>query len=207
MQDNRLLTLHHELLYPAFLGAALFEFARRFIPGVEHFDISWFQQNLLWIATSLWFVIYFSVAFLSLAKTASTPDLASKFGLPSFFANLIEISLIVGISGLIIESHGLSDNAAHGLSDKAAAAAAEPKLNYFFIFLGWILIPFTGGISNWFSGRHVRWLISFPAIAIGVVGMAWGYANRWDIDCGYLLSLVFAYGLLFAYCVSVAKNP
>src|SRR5271166_884651 len=93
-KPTRYLVLHHELLYPAFLGAVLFEFARKIIEDgfAEFFSkviYGGLSNELLWFLSALWFLLYFTVAFFALAET-KTPD---KFGICSFIANLLEIGV------------------------------------------------------------------------------------------------------------------
>src|SRR5580692_8086377 len=84
---GKLHTLHRDLFYPAFLGAVLFEFSRSIISDWNA-GIHW-----LWFFSALWFIAYFSAAFLSLDR-ADRKD----FGVIPFFANFSEIGLILYIS-------------------------------------------------------------------------------------------------------------
>jgi hypothetical protein len=190
---NRLLTLHHELLYPAFLGAALFEFTRRLVPGLVHDGFLWFETNALWIATSLLFMLYFSVAFLALAEAVDAKS--DKFGCVSFAANLAEISLILGISVLLIDNN----------APQEGESLAPKTLNYLFVYISWILIPLTGGISNGFSDRPVRWAVSIIPGVIGLVGIVWGYQSGWDLGGRYWILLSVMYASFVVYCHSVDK--
>jgi hypothetical protein len=178
---NRLVILHHELLYPAFLGAVLFEFAKR--PIVDGFA----KLNVLWFLSALWFVLYFSVAFLALSEAHETDagrtDAEGRtFGRIPFFANLGEIAVIlaVAVSNELIETPGFHD------------------LNHLIIYASWVLLPLTAGISNHFSGRSVYLGLSVAAFLVGVIGLmlVWtGYSN----NCSYLVLLLVMYWLLLQY--------
>jgi hypothetical protein len=196
--NEKLLALHHELLYPAFLGAALFEFARKIVHGLVPLDfpcfssnLQWFSSNRLWLATALWFILYFSVAFLALAQTAETPEKAKLFGPWAFVANLAEISVILLVSVAL----ALIEN-----SDKPSAppstAVHHIELNYPGIYLGWLLIPITGSASNWFSYRDVYVVISGIAIIVGLLGL-------FKVGIPYFILLIIAYILLALYLWSV----
>lgn len=169
---HKLFALHHELLYPAFLGAALFEFARRVI---EDYAII----NSVWFFSGLWFVLYFSIAFIALAETKP-----NSFGLIPFFANLFEIlvilNAIVSIS-LVAQDH----------------AQAAPELRYFGIYLSWILIPITAVVLNICARRTVHTALSLGAIVIALIGLRWG--QNIEIYRGLLFLM---YLLLFAYVLS-----
>jgi hypothetical protein len=191
---GRLLTLHHELLYPAFLGAALFEFARRLVPVSSQLGFSWLASNFLWVATSLWFMLYFSVAFLALAETSENSE-KYQFGFWSFITNLLEISLILLVSVLLIGA------------EPELGKSYDQTLNYKVIFWGWLLIPITGGISNKLSGRHVRWWVTVPAILIGSIGLLSGCLLDGEIGRLYWILLAGMYFLLFCYFRSVHADP
>jgi hypothetical protein len=182
---NKLLTMHRELLYPGVLGAALFEFGKTFAKtAVTEPE----KLSLLPVASSLWFLLYFSAAFLALVA-ADTDLMRDRFGKVSFFANLAEIGIILLVS-LCIE-----------IPD----AAGNPRLNYWLIYLSWILIPLTGGLSNACSGRTIRTALSLAAIGIGCFGLS--NAERGADHYGpalffmYLLLIVY-YRIAFARCPS-----
>jgi hypothetical protein len=168
---HKLFALHHELLYPAFLGAALFEFARRVI---EDYAII----NSVWFFSGLWFVLYFSIAFIALAETKP-----QSFGLISFFANLFEILVIL--------------NAIVSISLVAQDHAAAPELRYFGIYLSWILIPITAVVLNICARRPIHTALSLGAIVIALIGLTWGQ----NIET-YRVLLVLMYLLLFAYVLA-----
>jgi hypothetical protein len=178
---NKLVILHHELLYPAFLGAVLFEFAKRPI-------VDWFAKlDVLWFLSAFWFVLYFSAAFLSLADAqendANISNISErKFGRVPFFANLLEIVVLlaVAVSNELIERPGFHD------------------LNHLINYASWVLLPITAGISNHSSGRPVYLGLSVAAFLVGVIGLVLnctGYSNK----CSYFVLLMVMYFLLFVY--------
>jgi hypothetical protein len=179
--SNKLVILHHELLYPAFLGAVLFEFSKK--PIVDGFS----KLGVLWFLTALWFVLYFSAAFLALAEAHKTDEGITdikkrKFGRIPFFANLAEIAVLlaVAVSNELIESPGFHD------------------LNHVIIYASWIALPLTAWVSNHFSGRPVYAGLSVAAFAMGAIGfllICTGYSNQWS----YLVLLLVMYGLLLEY--------
>ena len=174
--NEKLHALHHELFYPAFLGAVLFEFVRAF---AQH------SLGLLWFLSALWFVVYFSVAFLALGKTVP-----GKFGIIAFAANFLEIALILYVA-FSFEPHANS-----GQSDHSAAA----NLKYNIIFLGWFFIPITAAISNYNSGRIVHGTISIVAMLVAVIGW-FLWCNDPDLGGIYWGLLGVMYLLLVPYFV------
>jgi hypothetical protein len=175
---HKLFALHHELLYPAFLGAALFEFARRVIEDYALINSAWFFSGL-------WFVLYFSVAFLALAATEP-----KSFGLVSFFANLFEISII--LNAIVSISLVAQDHAPNG---------AAPVLKYFGIYLSWLLIPITAVVLNICARRTIHTALSLCAIVIALIGMIWGQ----DIET-YRVLLFVMYLLLVAYICATFRS-
>jgi hypothetical protein len=148
LHKNKLLKLHHELFYPAFLGAVIYDFARKV---AEEWSSGF---DYLQLFSVLFFIAYFSAAFLSLAEAEEDENAIPpfKFGFIAFIANFFEIGLILYISTLIA-------------SPKFDAARYDEV--YFF----WIAIPLTAFISNIYSGRRVRKLLSGTAFAVGLMGL------------------------------------
>lgn len=204
---TKLLTLHHELLYPAFLSAALFEFAKAVLARVAPYHAALYQAVLggplgqvvasaisritfldcLWFFSALFFLLYFSAAFLALSE-ADEPENRAAFKFPSFAANLVEIGIILVVSILI-------------------APTDEPLhisyLNYSLIYVSWVLIAFTGGVSNFFSNRKVRFILSLAAIAMGCLGLF----VVGDTKAGYTILLATMYFLLVIYLCTVFHGP
>jgi hypothetical protein len=178
---HKLLALQHELLYPAFLGAALFEFAKKIIEDFPNI-------NLLWLSSGSWFVLYFSVAFLSLAE--AKPE---KFGGKSFFANLLEIGVILkAVVSISLIAPAADHNSQH--------AVHCPQLNYTGIYLSWILIPITALASNFWSDRTVRTAISIAAVLLGIIGLCSGQTS-------YPFLLFLMYLLLAVYYIIALVDP
>jgi hypothetical protein len=182
---ERLLTLHHELLYPAFLGAALFEFAKQVFPDgtSKFFTTELFHDGItdapvVWFLTALFFLLYFSVAFLALSDAEKKPN---KFSGVSFVANLFEIGVIL----LVSISIATIDTSSHNIS----------SINYTFIYTAWMLMPICGGVSNLFSGRTVHTMLSIGALIMGILGLA--FVKTWSL--GYYVLLLVMYFLLFVY--------
>jgi hypothetical protein len=185
-KNRRLLVLHHELLYPALLGAALFEFTQNLEPLGSAFDIlpdSW--SRFLRLASALWFMLYFSVAFLALPEMAARKQQAWQFGRWSFAANLVEVFFILFVAFAIIETMRIG------------------SVNYPAIFWGWLVIPVTGGIANCCSGRPIHWHLSCIAMFVGGTGLIWGYTFGWDIERNYTDILFVMYILLICYFLVV----
>jgi hypothetical protein len=181
--QNRLLILHHELLYPAFAGAALFEFAKK----VAEVGIA--QVESLWFFSALWFLLYFSVAFLALAAAQKREDETGKqqFGIASFFANLVEIGVI------LYTTVGLEVTNTH---------TQAQELNYTLVYVAWMAIPATAAISNFCSGRAVHTVLSVCAFAVGAVGFFWVKEAAY----GYSVLLFIMYLLLLGYyCVVFSR--
>jgi hypothetical protein len=185
-ERNKFLTLHHELLYPAFAGAALVEFAEKLVNEGITFEAA----HLLWMASALWFLLYFSVAFLGLAE-ADEPETRGEFGPRAFTANLAEIGVILWVSLRIVSFD----------------TANLPHLRYWLIYLSWILIVLTGGMSNYFSARAVRGALSIGAMVVGALGLIAllvGWLRRGNPEtalnsCYYLAALAIMYVLLGLY--------
>ncbi len=171
--SDKLLVLHHELLYPAFAGAALFEFA----DNVARHGYS--KPDLLWAATAVWFLFYFCIAFLALAE-ANVAGRERKFGVLSFAANLAEIIIILAVSVSLVPD-----------------ANAPRQIDYNFVYWGWVWLPITGGVSNFCSDRPVRTAISVCAI---VIGLCWRYFAP---VTAYPGALVLMYLLMLVYIISV----
>jgi hypothetical protein len=188
-ERNKLLTLHHELLYPAFLGAALVEFAERI--AKEGIDC----DSLPWLISALWFLLYFSVAFLGLAE-ADEDTKRDTFGKTAFWANLFEIGIILGVSVFI---------------ERIDSATKEHYLRYWLIYGSWMAIPVTGGVSNYYSARPVRMALSAAAFLVGLVGLcveaasAKGYIT-WTAGY-YWIALIVMYLLLLLYFETIFGKP
>jgi hypothetical protein len=169
---NKLLALHNDLLYPAFAGAALFEFA----DNLARNGFAW--SDLLWAASGSWFLFYFSAAFLTLKEARK-----EKFGLPSFVANWVEIGIILFV-----------------------CVSVEPEssrsIHYDRVYWSWVLIPITGGTSNFCSDRPVRTLLSLGTIGIGLLSR---YVWSWS-DGAYEWELLFMYVLLALYLLAVFER-
>jgi uncharacterized membrane protein len=198
-RNEKLLALHQELLYPAFLGAVLFELARKIIPGLITLDCHWFFANSRWLATALWFVLYFSVAFLALHTTAKTTGGPEKFGRASFFANLVEIAVILLVSvaiSLVEDPNSLTPS----------RSTHDPELQYRGVFLAWMLIPITAAVSNHYSGRPIHCRISIVAGVIGGVGLLFLFVG-WKVRSEYWIVLAIMYSLLLAYYSIVFRPP
>jgi hypothetical protein len=174
-QRNKLLTLHHELLYPAFLGAALVEFAER----VAKDGIDW--SSVPWLVSALWFLLYFSVAFLALAE-ADDDTKRGAFRGGAFAANLAEIAVILLVSVFI---------------EQVDTSTKVHVLRYWLIYLSWIAIPLTGSLSNNCSGRTVHIGLSYAAGTAGAVGLLLLWAEASTI--WYWAILTFMYVLLGIY--------
>lgn len=189
VERNKLLTLHHELLYPGFLGAALVEFAER----VANHGID--GDSVPWLISALWFLLYFSVAFLALAE-ADEDGKREKFGIVAFLANLAEIAVILCVSVYI---------------EREIPGTKTHVLRYWLIYASWIAIPITGGLSNYYSGRPVRAAISVIAIVVGLLGLGVEAASSWNYigwaACYYWAALVVMYLLLFLYFRTVFQDP
>jgi hypothetical protein len=168
---GKLLVLHHELLYPAFAGAALFEFADNLArDGLT-------RSDFLWAASALWFLLYFSAAFLALAEAKK-----EKFGLPSFLANLAEIIIILYVC----------------VSVEPDSSHAR-EIHYDRVYWSWVFIAVSGGISNFCSDRPVRTLLSLGAIGIGLLSrFVWSWRGE-----AYGWELFFMYILLALYLIAV----
>jgi hypothetical protein len=179
----RLLTLHHELLYPAFLGAALFEFAKK-IAEEGPFTLlkkiwdDFYGVDAIWFFSGLWFLIYFSAAFLAFTEPTT------KFGWRAFFANLIEIGFILYVTLAIARQD---------------ASGAIIGIDYGLIYITWIAIPVTGGASNLWSDRHVHRVLSVAVILLGAFGLVTYKFGFWHgAGLHYVLQAVM-YVLLLAY--------
>ena len=182
MHANKLLKLHHELFYPAILGAIIYDFARKIGDGwTTGFDCLWFWSIL-------WFIAYFSAAFLSLtvaeederAANQIVGDVRYKFGIIAFIANFFEIVLILYISTLI-------------------TLTQFGPLHYRDVYFFWIVIPLTAFISNAYSERPVRKILSLAAAACGVFGLVIARDSH-DL---YVALLVIMTILLFIYFLQV----
>ncbi len=171
---KKLLPLHQGLIYPAFLGAALVDFAKPFVAA------GWSGLatiNIVWIFSGLWFALYFSVAYLIFFDTDE-----NAFGVVSFIANFVEVTVILATSIAITSSEG-------GLK--------SGDINV--IYISWIIIPITGSLSNYFSGRTVRFILSLAALLIGVAGHCF-FATSIE---AYNIFLTTMYLLLFAYLFTI----
>jgi hypothetical protein len=194
-RNEKLLVLHHELLYPAFLGAVLFEFARKAYPGFLLVDfplitsnIAWFTLNFRWFATALWFMLYFTVAFLALHDTKECARFRDHFGWIPFLANFVEIAAIL----LVLVALSLPHSAELGKTEPL-------KLNYPYIFVVWMLIPVTAAISNYVSRRIVHGAISLAAFVLGLTGYCLNGRVDWEHGYGYWVLLTVIYLPLAAY--------
>jgi hypothetical protein len=176
---HKLYALHHELLYPAFLGAALFEFARRLIEDGS-------AINIVWFFSGLWFVVYFSVAFVALAETPPR-----SFGRIAFIVSFAEIAIILYAIVSISLVAASPDTSGH-------AHSSTPQLNYFGIYLSWILIPITAVILNFCARRTIRTALGVAAIVLAAYGLAAGQSIK-----SYCWLLFLMYLLLFFYLLTV----
>jgi hypothetical protein len=181
-EATKYLTLHQELLYPAFLGAVLFEFAKKIIEDgfFEFFDKvihGGLSNELLWFISALWFLLYFTVAFFALKD----PEARDKFGILAFGANLFEIGVILYVAGSIqlIKPHGYTGG-----------------LNYNGIYWGWIWITITAAASNLFSKRRVHWRLGIIASLVGVFGLA-VVGSRMNGYFGVLSAMYVLLGIYF----------
>lgn len=220
MLHNKLLALHRELLYPAFLGAVLFEFARKIAEMLPDSRAAFWQgifsngfnliciysDQLIWFFTALWFLLYFSVAFLSLsgaerrqaeleavaAQTGTQPQ--NEFCQVAFWANLAEIVLILFVGfGLSVVDRSKDPH------------QALYQVNYFVVFLGWLLIPVTAWISNEFSERSVRQLLSVMSIFFGFFGLLLQRLSMLN-NVVYVWLLIMMYLLLIVYYIAIFKD-
>jgi hypothetical protein len=179
----RLLTLHHELLYPAFLGAALFEFAKKIAEEGPFTLLAklWDEPrgvDSIWFISGLWFLIYFSAAFLAFTEPTK------KFGWGAFLANLVEIGFILYVTLAIARQD---------------ASGALVGIDYGLIYITWIAIPVTGGASNLWSGRRVHVGLSAAVILLGIFGLVTYEFGFWHGAGLHYILQVAMYLLLLAY--------
>jgi hypothetical protein len=158
---GRLLLLHQNLIYPAFLGALLVGFAQLLL-GIEVsrlIEIDW-----LWLLLGLWFILYFCAAYLVLLESHR-----DTFGFWAFTANLIEVLVILFASITITQADPF------GL--KGVKPGYPPTgwptndIEFWKIFASWLVIPLTAAVANWFSNRWTKTLLSLVVMAIAAVGL------------------------------------
>jgi hypothetical protein len=198
-RNEKFLVLHHELLYPAFLGAVLFEFAKKVFPGLLPIDfhwlasnVAWFTLNLRWSLTALWFMLYFTVAFLALHDTQKCAKSKEHFGWIPFLANFAEIAVILLVFVAISPTPPTPSAEEH---------TSEPlKLKYEYIFFAWMLIPVTAAISNYSSRRIVHGTISLLALLSGCIGLCLNGWIDWEHYAAYWVLLVVMYLIVAIYC-------
>jgi hypothetical protein len=192
---DKLLPLHQNLIYPAFLGAALVNFAQLLlgIPISRYLEIDW-----LWLALGLWFILYFGASFLVLLEAQK-----NHFRYLAFLANLAEVFVILFASIAITQADPFSLNGAR--PGYPSATWPTSGIEFWKIFASWLAIPLTAGFANWFSQRPVKVVLSLFAMAIAVVGLCasmHGTASRsFDVK---LTALMFI-ALIF-YFVVLAKD-
>jgi hypothetical protein len=104
------------------------------------------EINCLWFFSALWFIAYFSAAFLTFEET-------EDFGVIAFIANLFEIGLILYISISI------------------ALIKQQELIKYRDVYFCWIAIPLTALVANLYSNRTVRTWLSVAAVTCGLFGL------------------------------------
>jgi hypothetical protein len=190
-RENKLLTLHHELFYPAFLGAVLSEFIWRVYSDIEHSSFELFPR----FASALWFLFYFSAAFLSLVYAERQQEASGKleFGWLAFLAKFLEIGLIVLVS------------LALGVVEKVETHKFDNHL-YEVIYFGWIAIPFTALVANLYSHRAIKTRLSVLAVVVGLVGWSLGRLEVVKPDILYPFLFIVMCAVLFAYFVTLSGH-
>jgi hypothetical protein len=170
------------------LVTSQFEFARKIIEeGFVKFFCKVFRwelsNELLWFISALWFLLYFTVAFLALKD----PKSQHRFNIFAFGANLFEIGVILYVAGSIqlIKLDGYTSG-----------------LKYYGIYWAWILIPITAALSNVFSKRGVHWWLGMIASLIALFGLDF-IGDRMN---GYFGVLIAMYVLLAIYLCRVLRS-
>jgi membrane protein YdbS with pleckstrin-like domain len=172
---DKLQPLLKDLIYPAFLGAALVDFVRPLVVEGEFADA--LHQDPIWFFSGLWFLLYFSIAYSRYSE-------GKKLGWPAFAAGLVEVLIILVTSFIVTSSY---------------KRGQPSQLDYHTIYLSWIGIPITAFLSNYFSSHSIRTVLSVSAIAIGALGCF----QLGDSHEAYAGALFIMYLLLAVYMLTV----
>ena len=181
---EKLLLLHQNLIYPAFLGVLLVNFAQIFldIPSTKYLMIDW-----LWLLLGAWFIFYFCAAYLVLLQARK-----EDFGWWAFCANLFEVIVILIAATTIT---------------KADPFGLNNSIEFSTIFACWLAIPITAAISNGFSNRWIKTLLSLGVVIVAAVGLYKWHFGGPSRDFDQIMTILMVVALILYFLALHAKWP
>jgi hypothetical protein len=191
---TKLLLLHQNLIYPAFLGVLLVNFTQVLlgIPASRLFEIDW-----LWLLLGAWFILYFCAAYLVLLEGRR-----EDFGYWAFLANLVEVVVILFASMAIAQADPF------GL--KGAKPGSTPgwptgDIEFWRIFASWLAIPITAAFANGFSERRIKTPLSVFVVVVAAIGLYLSLAGK-SSRCSDLTLIGLMTIALIVYFVALATD-
>jgi hypothetical protein len=187
----KLYFLMQNLIYPAFAGTLLYNYSQQawwLITGNLPIDPYW--SSPIWLASGLWFLIYFSCAFTEFEEFLD-PAAQKRFGKWAFAWNFLEVVVILV--------------AALAINRTADPNQTLPGNPFLWVGICWALIPATGAASNCGSDRQVRTTLSgavyvvLACAAIAVLGLDF----QWSAV--YIATLAAMWIFLAAYFLMIWK--
>jgi len=181
---EKLLLLHQNLIYPAFLGVLLVNFTQVLldIPLSKYLQIDW-----LWLLLGAWFMFYFCAAYIVLLQARK-----EDFGFWAFFANLAEVIVVLFAATTITKADPFNLN---------------NTIEFWKIFACWLAIPITAAASNGFSERWIKTILSLAAVIVAGLGLYWWYfytlSRGFDVNITILMVIV----LILYFLALAAKQP
>jgi hypothetical protein len=179
--SEKLLELHQTLIYPAFLGTLLVNFTGDIIGlGLWTFITTKPLESIL----GLWFVSYFVIAHMLLIRANRR-----AFGWVSFLANLMEVIVIL-IAALAFTGKDHPD---------------DKSIDFWQVAVCWLAIPVTAVLSNWYSDRNVKTMLSAVVFIAALIVTIYWWSHKPSPTAEWLfMGLMIV--MLFLYLMTLVSN-
>lgn len=182
---NRWLGLMQTLVKPAFLGAGLVLVTSQL--AIDLTVCAWSLYLWLKFLFGFWFLIYFSVAYLTLEEIKKNDIHREKYGAPDFTFDLITSGMALGALYVL------------GFSYKEQSLVMRLDVAYLIV----TAIPCLAVVSNHRLGRNIKWIPSIGAVGASAVGYMLVSSGANLLYHLFVLAVLFA--VLWLYVV-LEKN-